>query len=206
MLDPYSLVKSNKTKLFHLGFENSKGNIKEKIKLSIFQLDYIINIFIHFLESLNFLRERAEGVSKKKINFYCFKLITTLIYQGKHLIEEIKINILELSYTMNNYRLSTNTNTNKKNNLIKKNINEKNFFPTIFEKYLSLDPLFGLNDIGQIINYKTGKIIRDIYVVIKKDNGIRIYPTILNSTIELSISRNTVTLLISNGKSLLNKI
>jgi len=128
-----------------------------------------------------------------------------LIYQGKHLIEEIKINILELSYTMNNYRLSTNT--NKKNNLIKKNINEKNFFPTIFEKYLSLDPLFGLNDIGQIINYKTGKIIRDIYVVevIKKDNSIHIYPTILNSAIELGISRNTVTLLISNGKSLLNK-
>lgn len=128
-----------------------------------------------------------------------------MIYQGKHLIEEIKINILELSYTMNNYRLSTNT--NKKNNLIKKNINEKNFFPTIFEKYLSLDPLFGLNDIGQIINYKTGKIIRDIYVVevIKKDNSIHIYPTILNSAIELGISRNTVTLLISNGKSLLNK-
>jgi len=70
MLDPYSLVKSNKTKLFHLGFENSKGNIKEKIKLSIFQLDYIINIFIPFLESLNFQ-------SKKKIDFYCFKLITT---------------------------------------------------------------------------------------------------------------------------------
>jgi len=51
MLDPYSLVKSNKTKLFHLGFENSKGNIKEKIKLFIFQLDYIINIFIPFFST-----------------------------------------------------------------------------------------------------------------------------------------------------------
>lgn len=45
--------------------------------------------------------------SKKKLDFNDFKLITTLIYQGKHLKPEIKNFILDVSYTMNNFRLTT---------------------------------------------------------------------------------------------------
>ena len=54
MLDPYSLIKADSGKLFHLNIEKAKYNTKEKIKFSIFQLDYLVNIFIPFLESLNF--------------------------------------------------------------------------------------------------------------------------------------------------------
>jgi len=50
-------------------------------------------MFIPFLESLNFQ-------SKKSLDFYDFKIITTLIYQGKHLITNVllKSSIVQLSY------------------------------------------------------------------------------------------------------------
>ncbi len=99
--------------MFNLSIEKARGNSKAKVKLAIFQIDYLFNIFIPFLESLNFQ-------SKKKLDFNeCLlrrpKLITTLIYQGKHLKPEIKDFILECSYTMNNFRLSTFNNLAKKN-------------------------------------------------------------------------------------------
>ena len=95
------MIKSNNTKLFNLSIEKPRNKAKSKIKLVISQIDYLFNIFIPFLDSLDFK-------SKKALDFYDFKLMTTLIYQGKHFIPEIKSFILQLSYTMNNYRLSTN--------------------------------------------------------------------------------------------------
>ena len=201
LLDPYSLIKANNTKLFYLEIEKSKGNTKSKIKLSIFQIDFLVNIFIPFLEKLEFQ-------SKKKLDFYDFKLITTLIYQGKHKIEEIKTFILQLSKTMNNYRLSNNienkkTLMNKCSNNNKLLINNPNFIKSI----LSLTPLFGLNDEGQIINLKTGIIIRDVFVikVIKQDKSIEIYSTISECAALLGISRNTISSIISSGQSLSKK-
>lgn len=37
-----------------------------------------------------------------------FKLISSAVYKGSHKVKEIKELILKLSYTMNNYRLTTN--------------------------------------------------------------------------------------------------
>lgn len=102
MLDPYSLVKAENTQLFNLSFEKPKGNSKGKVSLTIVQLDYIVNIFIPFIKSLTFH-------SKKQLDFINFCQIAELIYEGKHFISFVKTYILQLSYTMNNYRLSTNT-------------------------------------------------------------------------------------------------
>ena len=99
-LDKYSQFKAINTKVFNLRLEKPRGNSKDTVKLLIFQIDYLFNIFIPFLESLNFQ-------SKKKLDFNDFKLITTLIFQGKHLKPEIKNFILDVSYTMNNFRLTT---------------------------------------------------------------------------------------------------
>jgi hypothetical protein len=49
-----------------------------------------------------------EFKSKKRLDFDNFKLISTLIYQGKYLKPEINDLILKISYSMNNFRLSTN--------------------------------------------------------------------------------------------------
>ena len=53
-LDKYSLVKVTETKLFNLSFEEARANSKPKFKLTILQIDYLMNIFIPFLENLNF--------------------------------------------------------------------------------------------------------------------------------------------------------
>ena len=44
---------------------------------------------------------------KKGLDFQDFKLITQAVYKGSHKIDEIRSLILKLSYTMNNFRLST---------------------------------------------------------------------------------------------------
>jgi hypothetical protein len=113
-LDKYSLVKATHSKLFNLSIEapRSTGNAKSKIKLSITQLEYLINIFIPFLDTMKFK-------SKKRLDFEDFKFISTLIYQGKHLKSERTDSILKISYSMNNFRLSTN-----KEKLFIKNISE----------------------------------------------------------------------------------
>jgi LAGLIDADG endonuclease len=82
-LDEHSLIKAVNTKLINISSEPASGNIKAKVKLSITQLDYICNIFIPFLDSLKFQ-------SKKKLYFKDFKLICSLIMQGKLLISEGK--------------------------------------------------------------------------------------------------------------------
>ena len=67
-LDKYSLVKATETKLLNLSLEKALGNSKPKFKLTILQIDYLNNIFIPFLENLNFK-------SKKKIRFSFFFLL-----------------------------------------------------------------------------------------------------------------------------------
>jgi hypothetical protein len=61
-LDKYSQFKAINTKVFNLRIEKvrTEGNAKAEVKLLIFQIDYLFNIFIPFLGSLNFQ-------SKKKI-------------------------------------------------------------------------------------------------------------------------------------------
>lgn len=103
MLNSYSLIKAENTKLFNLSFEKPKGDTRGKVSLTIVQLDYLVNIFIPFINSLTFH-------AKKELDFINFCQIANLIYQGRHFIlaRPIKTYILQLSYTMNNYRLSTN--------------------------------------------------------------------------------------------------
>lgn len=51
--------------------------------------------------------------TKKSKDFNDFKIISIAIYNGAYRNEEIKSLILKLSYTMNNYRLSRNSDSQK---------------------------------------------------------------------------------------------
>jgi glutamine synthetase type III len=68
------------------------------------------NYLIPYLDNMTFY-------TKKGKDFNDFKIICRAIYNGVHRIEEIKPLILELSYTMNNYRLSTNSDPKKVSSL-----------------------------------------------------------------------------------------
>ena len=191
-LDEFSLIKAKDSKLFNIGIEKEKENIKAKIKLSIYQIDYLYNIFIPFLNDLKFQ-------SKKSMDFKDFKLITLLIYQGKHFIPEIKDFILFLVNNMNNFRLSTN-----------KSIITNNYMQTdssiLTEMYLSLPPLHYYTNEGQVINSITGKVIRDTSVieVLHDDNSTSIFSTIVDCSKSLLISRSIIYDRLKSGKDLLS--
>ena len=51
--------------------------------------------------------ENEEFLTKKGKDFYDFKIMCKVIYDGGHRIDQIKALILKLSNTMNNFRLST---------------------------------------------------------------------------------------------------
>jgi hypothetical protein len=63
---------------------------------------------IHVLNNylIPFLSEE-EFMTKKGTDFLDFKLICNIVYNGGHCKKEIASLVLKLSYTMNNYRLST---------------------------------------------------------------------------------------------------
>ena len=172
----------------------------------IFQIDYLFNIFIPFLDSLDFK-------SKKALDFSDFQLMTTLIYQGKHLIPEIKSFILQLSYTMKNYRLSTNKDLKNNSYESKENLtnmDDKTVFSStnIFkDKFLALPPLFVKNNEGQIINIKTGEVIKDTFVVeiLRTNSTVCIYPTISDCASSCDISRTIIYDKLVSGKSLPEK-
>lgn len=149
------------------------------MSLTIIQLDYLVNIFIPFINSLTFH-------AKKELDFINFCQIANLIYQGRHFIlaRPIKTYILQLSYTMNNYRLSTNLHLI--NDLISKGI----IIPSYnisenwnsLSKYLSLPP----HPYSQEL---TGTFV---YEVITLEDKNIIYPTLLECANSLGISRSAV--------------
>ena len=96
--DPYSVHKLRR-------FSNSITVIKDKEKavaiLRISNINVINNYLLPYLSASDFL-------TKKREDFVDFKLISSAVYKGSHKVKEIKELILKLSYTMNNYRLTTN--------------------------------------------------------------------------------------------------
>ena len=72
------------------------------------------------------------------------------------------------------------------------------------DKILALPPLFVKNNEGQIINIKTGELIRDTFVVevLKTNSMVCIYPTISDCASSCDISRTIIYERLVNGKSL----
>ena len=86
------------------------NNSKPLAVVTIRNTNILINYLIPYLENMQF-------ITKKGKDFYYFKIICTAVYNGTYRIEEIKPLILKLSYSMNNYRLSRNSDFNKVNGL-----------------------------------------------------------------------------------------
>lgn len=180
--------------MFNVRIEKSRGNANPKVHFAIFQIDYLMNIFILLLDSVPFQ-------TKKGLDFLDFKFITTVIYQGKHLLSEVQSFILELSYTMNDNRLSTNIN----NSDTLKCDSQK--LQNLKENYLNLPPIHGENKEGVIVNLQTGEVVRDTFViqVEKTDNTTSIFPNIVALANAFNVSRPAIYESINNGKSLKEK-
>ena len=96
--DPYS---AHKLRRFSNSITVTKDKDKAVVVLRINNINVINNYLLPYLSASDFL-------TKKREDFVDFKLISSAVYKGSHKVKEIKELILKLSYTMNNYRLTTN--------------------------------------------------------------------------------------------------
>jgi hypothetical protein len=99
--DKYSLFKLNCAQSIGIVKGKARGDkSKSALTLTIKNIKLLNNYFIPFFETSIF-------ISKKGLDFQDFKLICKAVYNGSHKSDEIRSLILKLSYTMNNFRLST---------------------------------------------------------------------------------------------------
>jgi LAGLIDADG endonuclease len=99
--DKYSLYKLKNTCTIAITSLKAKTiNSKSTVRITIQQINVLNNYLIPFFGN-------EELLTKKAKDFFDFKIICKVIYEGGHRIDKIKALILKLSNTMNNFRLST---------------------------------------------------------------------------------------------------
>lgn len=107
-LDEPSGILGSCTKLMNIYDKKIKGTAcagnKPVSILEIYQVDYICNILIPFLDKIQFR-------TKKHKDYVDFRRLAFLNLQGKYLTEKGRELMIKLADTMNNNRLSTNTNS-----------------------------------------------------------------------------------------------
>lgn len=114
--DKYSTYKLRCSSVISINKQKARMG-KPSATFVIKNINILNNYFIPYLEDMKFR-------SKKGLDFQDFKIICTAIYCGAHKREEIRILILKLSYTMNNFRLSTNPGESSKIRLMKSDIDQ----------------------------------------------------------------------------------
>lgn len=82
-LDAHSKLLGTETKLINILDKKPIGNNKPISILEIYQIDYLCNILIPYLDNLKFR-------TKKYLDYLDFRTITFLIYDGKHLSDKGK--------------------------------------------------------------------------------------------------------------------
>ena len=97
--DKYSIskIKSSDSNIISVNKQSSRPSIILLIK----NINLLYNYLIPFFDNITFY-------SKKGLDFQDFKFICKAVYFGSHKRDDIRRLIVRLSYTMNNYRLSTN--------------------------------------------------------------------------------------------------
>ena len=96
-----NLNPANRSNFIHIKKKDKYKSSKPFIYLTISKLNYILNVFIPFLDSLTF-------ISKKRLDYIDWKTVAFLRKEKKHFTEEGKVLIQNISNRMNNYRLTTN--------------------------------------------------------------------------------------------------
>ena len=176
--DSYSIYKLNSSSIVDIVNGKAVKNNKPMVSLKIINIHVLTNYLIPFLNKYDF-------ISKKRLDFEDFKILCTCIYTGSYRNKRIKDLIIKLSYTMNNYRLSTNfkaiesLSTSERNEIIKAKATIEH-----------------LSD-GREIEIGTKKLIHRrssscIYEIIKPSGKILFKPNLAESAKELGIGFNTL--------------
>ena len=109
--DSYSIYKLKNSSAIAINHQKARNNSKGSIVLIIKNIHVLHN---HFLATHPFIgRGDLNFITKKYKDYKDFKIICKAVYFAAHKISKIKSLVLKLSLTMNNYRLSTNTDPDK---------------------------------------------------------------------------------------------
>jgi hypothetical protein len=100
--DLYSLYKLKNSSTIAVTTVKARSNRKSSVAITIKNVRVLNNYLVPFFENMTFL-------TKKGKDFEDFKIICKVVHNGAYKNDEIKNVIFKLSYSMNNYRLSTNT-------------------------------------------------------------------------------------------------
>lgn len=124
-----------------LSLIKAKGNSKATVSLDIRDIKILHNYLIPFLSKMKFF-------SKKELDFNDFSIICKTVYNGSHKNEAIKDLVLKLSFSMNDFRLSS-----YKGKIAKQTLTKEEFLAL-----LSSSPLVKRLADGRVRDITTGKI------------------------------------------------
>jgi hypothetical protein len=189
-LDEYSCILGSSTKLINIQDKKRIGNNKPISVLEIYQLDYICNILIPYLNNFQFR-------TKKYLDYLDFKTIAFLIFEGKYLSERGKELIIKLGDTMNNNRLSTNSNP------LVLDENER----SELNKLIKSEPLIKVDSEGRAMIISEKKYIRSTYIIkaIFLNGSVSYFTNGVSCSKALHVSNNTITQRLNDGKPVKNK-
>lgn len=189
-LDEYSYILGSCTKLININDKKIKLNNKPISILEISQIDYLCNILIPYFNSLQFR-------TKKYKDYLDFRIIAFLILEGKHLTEKGKQIIIKLSDTMNNNRLSTNSNP------ITIDIATKSELDILIKS----KPLINIDSEGRAIIIHEKRYIRSSYIIkaIFLNSSISYFTNGVSCAKALHVSNNIITQRLNDGKAVKNK-
>jgi hypothetical protein len=189
-LDEYSYILGSTTKLINLNDKKRIGANKPITVLEIYQIDYIVNILIPYLDSLQFR-------TKKYLDYLDFRTIAFLIFEGKHLLDYGKELIIKLGDTMNNNRLSTNPNR------LVLDAEQK----SELDKLVKSEPLISVDSEGRAMIISEKKYIRSTYIIkaIFLNGSFSYFTNGVSCAKALHVSNNTITQRLNDGKPVKNK-
>ena len=189
-LDEYSGILGSCTKLINISDKKIRGDNKPISILEIYQLDYICNILIPYFDKIQFR-------TKKYKDYLDFKTLAFLTLHGKYLTEKGKELMVKLGDTMNNNRLSTNSNPLT---LDMSTISE-------LDLLIKSKPLIDIDSEGRAMIISEKKYIRSTYVIkaIFLNGSISIFTNGVSCAKALHVSNNTITQRLNDRKPIKNK-
>lgn len=191
LLDEHSYLLGSTTKLISINDRKVvKNNQKPFSVLEISQIDFICNILIPYFDSIEFR-------TKKYQDYLDFKTIAFLILEGKYLTDEGKELIIKLGDTMNNNRLSTNSNP----------VVLDETFKSELSNLIKSEPLIHIDSEGRAMIISNKKYIRSTYIIKAYflNGSFNYFSNGISCAKFLYISNNTVTQRLNDGKPVKNK-
>lgn len=189
-LDEYSGILGSCTKLINITDKKIKGDNKPISVLEISQVDYICNILIPYFDKIQFR-------TKKYLDYTDFRTLAFLTLDGKYLTEKGKELMIKLGDTMNNNRLSTNSNPLILDMATKSEL----------DLLIKSKPLIEIDSEGRAKIIHENKYIRSTYIIkaIFFNGSISYFTNGVSCAKALHVSNNTITQRLNDGKPIKNQ-